>query len=312
MRRGHHVVALALLLSIACGRSNVGSTSARPTRPAQTTHATETPSTDTPNVRALPRIAVLVLENKEYDDVIGNDSAPFFNDLARSSALATAFYAITHPSLPNYLAMLSGKHYEIGNCTDCHFDTPTLVDQFEQARISWKAYIEGFPGDCSSVASEGRYAKKHNPFMYFDSIIDNPKRCAKVVPTTQLTADIRGHELPRFVWITPDMCNDSHDCPFETADKYLARVVPGLVKALGPRGVLVVTFDEGRTKDGCCKHAAGGHIATIVTGPGARPGQYAEQLDLYSLTRLIEDRWDLGRLGDAACACTPSMRAMVK
>ena len=297
-------VVAALLLVVACGRVDVS-----------TTARSNAPSTSAPektHARLLPRIAVLVLENKEYGDVIGNDRAPYFNKLARSSALATSFFAITHPSLPNYLAMLSGKHYRIGNCTDCHFDDRTIVDQLEEAHISWKAYIEGFPGRCSAVASDGRYAKKHNPFVYFDRIISDPARCAKIVPTTRLATDIRKSELPRFVWITPDMCNDSHDCPFETADSYLARVVPSLVDALGSHGVLIVTFDEGRTKAGCCKLAAGGHIATIVTGPGAKPGSYPRPLDLYSVTRFIEDRWGLERLGDAACACTPSMMPLVK
>jgi phosphatidylinositol-3-phosphatase len=326
MVRVRRIVVCALVLCVACGTADVNtptttSPTARATRTSNPSPAINDQRSSVPAsgpkqaptvVPDRPRIAVLVLENKEYDDVVGNEKAPYFNKLARSSALATSFYAITHPSLPNYLAMLSGRRYDVGDCTDCHFDARTIVDQFEEKDISWKAYIEGFPGNCSSVPSKGRYAKKHNPFVYFDDIVSNPARCAKIVPTTQLTTDIKRDALPSFVWITPDMCNDSHDCSFEVADKYLARVVPGLVKALGDRGVLVVTFDEGRTKDGCCKLAAGGHIATIVTGPGARPGKYREQLDLYSLLRLIEDRWGLGRLGDAACTCTPSMAAMVR
>jgi phosphatidylinositol-3-phosphatase len=261
--------------------------------------------------RSRPRIAVIVLENKEYETVIGSERAPYFNDLARDWGLATSFYAITHPSLPNYLAMTSGRHFKISNCTDCHFDVPNIVDQFERAKISWKAYIEGFPGACFTGAVSGRYAKKHNPFIYYDSVASNPKRCAKIVPTTELDRDIAS-SLPRFVWITPDMCNSSHDCSFEQADDYLASVVPKLLAALGKDGVLIITFDEGSTTAGCCKLAAGGHIATILAGPGARPGKFTKPVDLYSVLRLIEDRWKLPHLGQAACPCTPSMDPMLR
>jgi len=243
--------------------------------------------------------------------VIGNPNAPYLNKLAKTSALATHFYAITHPSLPNYLALLSGKRFDVGDCTDCHFDVPSLVDQMEAKSISWKAYIEGYPGNCFTGPSRGRYAKKHNPFVYFDDVVANPQRCARIVSTDALTTDLRSRELPRFTWITPDMCNDAHDCPISTADTYVKGIVPKILDALGPRGVLVVTFDEGRTTAGCCEKAKGGHIATIVTGPGAKPGTFAKDADLYSLLRMIEDRWKLPRLGDAGCTCTPSMDAVL-
>ena len=93
-----------------------------------------------------------------------------------------------------------------------------------------------------------------------------------MVALSELGADERSGALPRFVWITPNLCHDMHDCSPATGDHFLAGLVPGLLRALGPRGVLFLTWDEGSSDEGCCRLAAGGHVVTIVAGAGARPG----------------------------------------
>lgn len=258
-----------------------------------------------------PRIAVVVMENKEYDTIIGSRDAPYVNALARESALATSFYGTTHPSLPNYFALTGGSTFGItNNCTDCRIDEPSLIDQLEDAGISWKAYMESMPGPCFRGATSGRYAKKHNPFAYYDSITTDRARCGKVVPLTELHGDISNDALPAFVWITPDMCNGSHDCAVDVGDRFLSRLLPPLIGALGDGGVLVLTYDEGTSDRGCCAQASGGHILTLVAGPGAAPGRYDEPLTHYSILRAIEDRWELPRLGEAASPRTPPMDAL--
>jgi hypothetical protein len=263
------------------------------------------------------RVVIIVLENKEYDVVIGSNRAPYLNSLANSYALATQFYAVTHPSLPNYIAMTSGGLNGItSNCTNCHTSAPNLVTQMERAGISWKGYMEDLPEPCSNVAqsSDGMYAKKHNPFMYYDDITNNPSRCNKVVPLTQLDADIHNGELPRFVWVTPNMCHDMHDCKVSEGDAWMSKFVPKLLRTLGPRGLLVVTFDEGNSNAGCCSGsgAAGGRIATILAGPAAKAHTRSSvHMTLYSLLRTIEDSWRLPRLGRAGCACTVDMRTLL-
>ena len=250
------------------------------------------------------------MENKEYSVLIGNRAAPFMNELARTSALATNFFAITRPSLPNYIAILGGDTLGIrSNCTSCRLRENNLVDQFEEAGVSWKAYMEAMPTRCFLGASNGRYAKKHNPFAYFDTITTNRARCANVVPMTELARDM-ATGLPDFVWITPDLCNDTHDCAVAVGDRFLSRLVPLLVDALGPRSVLFITYDEGATTRGCCGDAAGGHIVTIATGPGAKPGRYSQPLTHYSLLRAIEDHFGLPRLRRAATA--PDMGGLLR
>ena len=262
------------------------------------------------------RVVIIVLENKEYEVIIGrSDRAPYLNALADRYALATQFYGITHPSLPNYIAMTSGGTNGItSNCTDCHTSATNIVTQMERAGISWKGYMENLPEPCSNVAesSDGLYAKKHNPFMYYDDILNNPSRCNKVVPLTQLDTDIKNGTLPAFVYVTPNMCHDMHDCKVSEGDAWMSQFVPKMLNTLGPRGVLFVTFDEGNSNAGCCRYASGGRIATIVAGPAARTHTRSSvHMSLYSLLRTIEDSWRLPRLGHAACSCTADMRTLL-
>ena len=147
-----------------------------------------------PPARALPvssssHVVVLVMENKERGDVVGAPASRYVNALARRYAIATSSYAVTHPSLPNYLALTSGSTQGItSDCTDCHVAGRNIVDELEAAHLSWKAYMEGLPSPCSQDAEAGRYAKKHDPFMYYDDVARNPRRCRRVVGFGDLAA----------------------------------------------------------------------------------------------------------------------------
>jgi phosphatidylinositol-3-phosphatase len=255
-------------------------------------------------------IAVIVMENEEYGDVIGSPSTPYINRLARTYGLATSAYAITHPSLPNYLALTGGSTFGISSdCTDCSVPGAGLAGQLEAHGIGWKAYMEDLPHPCFSGSGAGTYAKKHDPFLYYRGL----NQCPPVVPLTQLSRDERLRALPTFIWITPNLCHDMHDCSTATGDRFLSRLVPPLLGALGRGGLLFLTWDEGSSDNGCCRLASGGHIATIVAGPGARRGmRLRTPVDHYSLLQTVEDLMDLPRTGAAACACTPSLGPLLR
>jgi phosphatidylinositol-3-phosphatase len=297
------VAGLALALATACGTS-----SARQ-GPVQTVASPTAALTGGPPAH----IAVIVMENEEYGDIIGSRQTPFINALARRYALATGMYAVSHPSLPNYLALTGGSTFGItSDCTDCTVHARGLVDQLAAAHLSWKAYMEDLPHPCYTGAGSGDYAKKHDPFMYYTPVYTNRAQCDRVVPLSQLAADERARALPRFVWITPNLCHDMHDCAPAVGDAFLARLVPPLLSALGRRGLLFLTWDEGSTNDGCCRLAAGGHIATVVAGPGARShARMRSPADHYSVLQAIDDLLGLRRLRSAACACTPSLAPLV-
>jgi hypothetical protein len=104
-----------------------------------------------------------------------------------------------------------------------------------------------------------------------------------------------------------------HDCDTATGDRFLAGMVPALLRHLGSNGLLFLTWDEGSTGNGCCGLARGGHIVTVVAGPGARPGaRLTTPTDHYSTLQTIEDVLGLPRLRGAACPCTPSLGPLLR
>jgi phosphatidylinositol-3-phosphatase len=289
---------VACVVLVGCGSAaSPGASLALPSSPARLARS------------ARSHFVVIVLENRELGEVIGDNSAPYLQKLVRHGVLASDYYAIVHPSLPNYIALLAG--YPLGissDCTDCQARGAALSDQFERAHIDWRAYMEDLPQPCYVGAFAGGYAKKHDPFMYFPQVADDPSHCRNIVPLTRLTGDLRQGRLPAFSWITPNLCNDGHDCPTASVDRFLAHMVPYLLAGIGPRGVLAVVWDEGTSNRRCCSLASGGRVPLILAGPPVRAGyRLTTSADHYSLLRLIEDSFGLPRLRGAACACTPSL-----
>jgi phospholipase C len=267
---------------------------------------------------------VVVEENHSFDQVIGSAQAPFLNRLAGQGTLLTGYYAITHPSLPNYLAMVSGDTQGIASdCGGCNLDAPNLADQLERAGVSWTAYLQGLPAPCSDAHTAGAYAKKHDPFMYFDSVRADPGRCAKVVPLDRLDADLAAGRLPRLVFITPDQAHDMHGAAQGGDDAALVRTADDWLRALYTKLAassawredtrLVVTWDEGGggSREGCCGGlAAGGHVPTIVAGPHLRARQDPTTYDHYALLRSVEAAFGLPFLGHAADSTSATIPAV--
>jgi hypothetical protein len=265
-------------------------------------------------IPSFSHVAIVVMENHEYGQIIGNPEAPYVNHLAHRYGLVAHSYAISHPSLPNYLALIGGSTFGISSdCTTCHVHARNLIDQLVRHGKTWRAYMEDLPSSCFRGGSYNRYAKKHDPFLYFDDIRAIHSRCAHVVPLKRLGVALSKGTLPDFVFVSPNLCHDMHDCSVSTGDAFLKRRIPSLLAALGPRGVLFLTWDEGVTGAGCCQKAAGGHVVTILAGPGARRGaRSAHAYDAYSILRTIEEGWRLRLLRGAACSCTRLLRAFLR
>lgn len=249
-------------------------------------------------------VIVIVMENASYEEVIGARAAPYVTALARRYGVASGSYALAHPSLPNYLALTSGSTHGIdSDCTSCRVSGENIVDQLERAGISWRAYMEGLPRPCFMGTEANGYAKKHDPFVYYDDISGNPTRCAHVVGFGALASDLLTGRLPTYVWITPNLCDDGHDCGIAAGDRFLARTVPALLRELGPHGFLVLTWDEGQSDAGCCGDARGGRIATVVAGPDVRSGSVMlSPIDDYGVLGTIEEALGLKALGGATAA----------
>lgn len=248
-------------------------------------------------VPSFDHVVVFVFENKERGHVLGTRSAPTFNRFARQYANLTAYYAVTHPSLPNYIALVSGSTGGITtNCTECRIDIPTLADSLEEKGLTWRTYAEGLPYAGFNGAVFRRYAKKHNPFLYFRSIVDDSKRRNRIVPLAHLAADARARALPDFSLVVPDMCSSMHDCSVAVGDRWLRRVVQPLLKL--PRTAIFLLFDEGSTSA-----RGGGHTPALVVGTAVRPrSPYRALSGHYEVLRTIEEAWGLRLLGASANA----------
>ncbi len=281
-----------------------------PTLPPEATPTMIPPSpTPSPLVPNFSHVIVIVLENKEFGSVIGNPQMPYFNQLAQENVLLTQYYAVTHPSLPNYLAMIGGSTFDITtDCTDCFVNAPSLPDLMESAGLTWRTYQEDMPSPCF-VGSTSLYAQKHNPFAYFDAIRLNAGRCqAGIVPLTQLDTDLVNGDLANFVFITPNECNDAHSCDVSVADKWLENMVTRLMQSrlYDERSLIVLTWDEGQGNHGCCGiDPAGGRVATVLISPLAQAGlQDDTPYTHYSLLKTLSAAWGLPDIGHAADAET--------
>jgi len=259
--------------------------------------------TAAPRDQAVPRLShvvVIVFENKEITDIVGNPNAPTLNSLARRGAAFAQYHAVAHPSLPNYLALVSGSTHGIRtSCTDCLIGARSLADTFNAAKIDWKTYAEGLPRPGWPGARYRLYAKRHNPFLYFRSVLADASRRRRVLPLTRLRADVAARRLPAFSLVVPDLCNSMHDCSIATGDRWLARQLRLLLASPQlRRGVVFVIFDEGSSSVG-----GGGHIAAYAVGPAVRRGAMsAQRLSHYSLLATVETAWRLPRLGASRAA----------
>jgi hypothetical protein len=273
--------------------------------PTSTALPTVTPA---PLIPQFEHIVLIVFENEDFESVIGNDSMPVFNRLAQESTLLTQYYAVTHPSLPNYIALISGDTFGINsNCHDCYIDSTSLPDLIETSGRTWKTFQEDMPEPCF-VDDTDLYARKHNPFVYFDAIRLNRNRCEQnVVPLTELNADIESAQLANFIFITPNLCNDAHDCSLDAADKWLENLLATLVPALDESNqpyLVILTFDEGDGDSSCCglpEDDAGGRVPVVLISPSVKNAfEDNTSYTHYSLLKTISESWGLTYLGHAA------------
>jgi hypothetical protein len=256
--------------------------------PTPTVQAQTSPST-TPDPSAAPdpaHVFVIVLENRSYSQVVGTS---YIAQLASQYGLASNYRGISHPSLPNYLAMTSGSTWGVADDGWHNLPAGGLGAQLTDAGIEWRAYMEGMGSGC--YRNGNGYALKHNPFAYYGGAC--PKQ---VVPFTNFSADMAGGNVPRFVWITPDLCHDGHDCSNAVVNEWLGQTVPEIMAsdAWQDNGVLFITWDEGED--------SANSVLTLVIHPDPVTHRSTKAYDHYSLLASIEDTLGVARLGAAAQA----------
>ncbi len=239
------------------------------------------------------------MENQEYSSIVGSKQAPYLNSLIARYGVATDFYAETHPSEPNYIALTSGGLQGTDSDGYYNLSAPNLFDQIEAAGKTWHVYAQGYPGGCfagsvSAVVVDGpgaagEYARKHNPAISYASIVHDPARCARIT-------HLAGFDpaAADFEFIVPNQINDMHSSSTAAGDIFLRTFVPEITgSAAFGNSVLFITWDEGDTNDN-----GGGHIATIIASPNMPPGSHFDgPATHYSMLRTIELAWGLPFLG---------------
>jgi hypothetical protein len=333
-------------------------------------------SAATPPVK---HVFVLLLENENADVTFAaNTKAPYLaRTLPAQGQFVPNFYAVTHLSLGNYIALVSGQGSNIQTQADCNVfsefapgtigpdgqalgqgcvypaSVKTLADQLSAKGLRWKGYMEDMgntpsegvncrhPGigeqDHTQTAEAGdQYAARHNPFVYFHSIIDSPSCAQNNVPLDRMPADLRSASTTgNFTFITPDLCSDGHDEPcidgrpggLVSADAFLREWIPRIQASPAYRqgGMIVVTFDEAEDGPGgdadssaCCDQPqfpntpnnggptpgqGGGRIGAVLLSPFVKPGSTnLTAYNHFSLLRSVEDMFGLEHLGYAARA----------
>jgi hypothetical protein len=245
------------------------------------------------------RVIVVVLENKDQSNVLGNDEAPNYNRYAKNNAVLSHYGGVAHPSLPNYLALVSGSTHGIRtDCTTCTVPGKSLADSLERAHLSWKTYAEGLPRPGFTGSSTGRYAKKHVPFLYFRNILSKPSRLRRVVPLRQFWRDFAAARLPSFSLVVPNLCHDMHDCSVERGDTWLGGFLkPLLGSDQLENSVIFVVTDEPSDVNPTAA------VPALALGPLVKAGlTYSRRTSHYGLLRTIEDAWGLPLLGHSAQA----------
>jgi hypothetical protein len=298
------------------------------------------------NVPNFKHVFVIMMENTGIEALLGNPNAPWINQAVQRYGVAGNYYGVTHPSQPNYIASTAGTRQGVPDDNDVTVNLPNIVDQLESHHKSWNGYMQSYSLCATKLdhaCGNQLYERKHNPFVSFADVQDNPSRMAKLVDFSQFGTDLASNHVPDFSWISPDQCNDMHGrggggpsdpCDFsnvplliQAGDSFLANTVGEIMssKAWGPNSVIFVTWDEsdftGSATDfgfgdtrGCCNaNPGGGHVLTIViTGDHNQPKASFTPYNHYSMLRTIEDSWHLGCLANTCdTANVPSMLDLV-
>jgi acid phosphatase len=234
-------------------------------------------------------VVVAVFENRSYDEVAGNGSAPYLNAVMKRAAVLTNARGVAHPSQPNYLALFSGSTQGVTD-NHCPIDLkgrPNLGRQLLDAGLSFTGYSEDLPEAGYLGCSHARYAAKHNPWVDFDNVPASANQPYSAFPTDFA-------KLPTVSFVVPNLCNGMHDCATAVGDKWArAHLDPYLRWADRHNSLLVVTFDE---NDGSPHN----QILTFFTGAGVKPGSYPEPVDHYRVLRTLEALYGLAPIGEAA------------
>ena len=251
-------------------------------------------------------VLIILMENRAICDIMTScgGRADFMTGLADVNGLATSYVECSDRSLPNYLCLTGGSHFgctgydglpRSNSCTNLTWVAPNIVDRLVGANLTWKAYMEDMPTNCYG-ANNGTYLVRHDPFVYYGDIVDNATRCDRVIPAGTADETLL-HDLnstsnaSNYMWLTPNRCNDMHDCGVPVGDTYLEGLIPQVLNSMvfkTQRAALFITFDEDSDGNGAPS------MYTVWAGPTAKANYTsAAAYNHSSLLATLEANWAL-------------------
>jgi len=262
------------------------------------------PTAAAARVHRLHHVWVFVMENHSFGQILGNAQAPFLNRMARRHQVATRFYAPSHPSLPNYLAMISGSTQ--GCASDrCKgpYGGPTIARQLTRHGYRWQGFFEGLPKRGYLGGDHGGYVRHHNPFVYFKSVISKPRQRRHLRRFRAFAQSLR--RPPALSFIVPNNSHNMHTGSIRAGDTWLAHWVPHVQRSAGYRrgGTILIVWDEAHNDaSGCClRNIHGGRIPLLIITPHAHTRHRLRRPSTtYSLLDTLEAGFHLPDLGLAA------------
>ena len=213
-------------------------------------------------------VVMVLLENTDYAEVVGTTAMPYLNSLIAGFGLASRYYANTHPSIGNYFMLTTGQVLTNNDAmTPSNFPVTAdnLVRQLIAKGKTWKSYAENLPSVGYTGGDSGRYYVRHNPLAYISDVTGSTATRQNLVPFTQFATDVAAGTLPHYSFVTPNGCNDAHDCSLGTADTWLQNNIAPLLTSTPFKndGLLIIVFDEGNVDNS----NGGGRIVAALVSP---------------------------------------------
>jgi len=242
------------------------------------------------SVPVFDHVVLVMFENHAYSQLNGSSSAPYFNSLAGQGAKFTQAYGVTHPSEPNYAAIFSGSTQGLTSDSCPHtFTGGNLGKQLIDAGKTFKGYSESMPSDGYTGCSSGQYQRKHNGWVNFSNV-----PAASNLRYADFPASTNYASLPTVSFVTPNMCNDMHDCSVGTGDTWLKNNLTAYATwAKTHNSLLIITFDEDNG-------GSSNHIFTAFVGAHTQVGTFTNQINHYNVLSTIESSYGLTHLNSAA------------
>ncbi len=238
-------------------------------------------------------------ENKGYAATLGACSAdPYFCSLAKKYVSFTNSHGVSHPSMPNYYALISGATQGCATDGCAPFNAPSLGSQLDAAGVPWAAYMESMPSACDH-GNAGNYVVKHDPFVQSTRITGCASHVIPYPGRQGLLAALDGPLAPDFVWITPNLIDDMHDGSVQQGDAWLAANVEPVLASqwfLNSPSTVIITMDEGDS-------GSTNQVPTVVISVQAMGiGGIDTPISHYAVLRAIESVYGLEYLGNAVSA----------